>query len=96
MLPSRSLGPMAATGLTGSVWQMNPSFWFRRWLGSWPPGLVGEWRRRFRKGWPRRRRQSEAVLAVISVTEHTTPRSLDRLRHRTRKGVSSCRKNMIR
>ncbi len=76
---------------------MNPSFRFdaegdRSLQVLWEDG-----ERVFCRGW----RQGgdgnrNAVLAVLSTTEHPTPHSLDRLRHRTREGVSSCHKNMIR
>ena len=88
---------MAATGLTGGVWQMNPSF---RFGADGDRGLQVLWENGERvscRGW----RQGgdgnrNSVLAVLSATEHLTPHSLDRLRHWTRKGVSSCRENMIR
>jgi hypothetical protein len=97
MLPSCLLGPMAATGLTGSVWQMKQSFRFGADGNRSLQVLWGNGERVFRRG----RRQGSngnrsAVLAVLPAAEHPRPHRLNRVRDATRKGVSSCRKNTIR
>jgi hypothetical protein len=88
---------MAATGLTGSVWQMNPSFRFGADTDRSLQALWWNGERVFRRG--RRRGGNDnrsAVLAVLPATENRRPHLLKRLRDATRKGVSSCRKNTIR
>jgi hypothetical protein len=77
---------MTAIGLTGSVWQMNPSLRFGADGDRSLPDVAGNGERAFGKGW----RQGDdgnqnAVPAVISAAEHPTPSGFDRLRHRMAK-----------
>jgi hypothetical protein len=76
---------------------MNPSFRFGADGDRSLLVLSGNGERGFRRGWRRARDGNRnAVLAVLSATEHPTPRNPDRLGHRMRKDACSCRRNVIR